>query len=87
MASFPEEHGRDRSDPTNHNRGGDIGEESPTTFENPIGFVRWIYSQMGLVPSPDQRTTDGATPENDVIGGSEPHSDKTGAEESGSAFP
>jgi hypothetical protein len=39
--------------------------------------VGWIYSQMGLVFSPVQRTTGGATPGNNVIGGSEPHSEKT----------
>jgi hypothetical protein len=32
---------------------------------------------MGLVFSPVQRTTGGATPGNNVIGGSEPHSEKT----------
>src|SRR5467141_3317802 len=39
-------------------------------------FVDWIYSQMVLVTSPDQRTTDGATPENAVFGNWEPHSEK-----------
>jgi hypothetical protein len=32
---------------------------------------------MGLVFSPVQRTTGGTTPGNNVIGGSEPHSEKT----------
>src|SRR6266576_3570200 len=40
-------------------------------------FVDWIYSQMVLVTSPDQRTTDGATPENAVFGNWGPHSEKT----------